>query len=113
VNSIPLFGYPNLCGKALIDWALANPSLSIHIFQSQLTAHHHKFNVSGLQPYQIWAVCCALKNKFPKSMTVDYMAAGRPQPFVARTASNHVVAPLGNTIRILLSNPSVFGVVGA
>jgi hypothetical protein len=113
VNLLPLFGYPNLCGQALIDWALANPLLSIPIFQPELSVHQHDFKVAGLEPYQIWVVCSALKNKFQKISSFDQMAAGRPQPLAARTASSHLVEALGNTIRILLSNRSNFGVAGA
>lgn len=100
MNLLPLFGYLNLCGQALIDWALANPVLSIPIFQPELSLYQHEFKVSGLQPYQIWVVCCALKNRFPKLLSGDQLVAGRPQPLAARTASGHVVAPLGSMAKV-------------
>ena len=73
MNFIPKFGYPHLCGQALIDWSLKNKEAALAVFELHWLPFDHKSKVAWLQPYQMNAVITALRARFPADLALQVM----------------------------------------
>ena len=92
MSFIPKFGYPDLCGQSLIDWALKNKETAFSVFEPQLPPLHHKYKVAGLQPYQIQSVINALKARFPGDFTLTRQHPAQPDFHLGRRVFVNVEA---------------------